>query len=81
MQRLKSISFIKIALKLSYFCKKCKIFECWGTPEPPDPPDSRPPAAGGFAPDPHWPLAAGGSTLDPKNSPLSRISGYAPAQV
>ena len=42
------VFFIKIALKLSYFCKNCKIFErlvlCFQTPMPP--------AAWGFAPKP-----------------------------
>ena len=51
---------IKIALKWSYFCRKCKIFKRWGlrlhTPVPPAagglPPDPQPPAAGGSAPRP-----------------------------
>ena len=65
--------------------KKCKIFVRWGL----RPQTLVPPAAGGFAPKPpasgswglhpHWPPAAGGSApRPPKQSPLLRISGYAP---
>ena len=67
--------FIEIALKLSYSCKKCKIFERWQLrPQTPVPP-----AAGGFNPRP--PLAFGGWGLcpqTPKTSPTLRISGYKP---
>ena len=42
------IFFIKIALKLSYFCKKCKNIERWGH----RPPTTVPPAAVGEAPRP-----------------------------
>ena len=45
---LKALFFNKIALKLSYSCKKCKIFERWGLcPQTPVPP-----VAGGKAPRP-----------------------------
>ena len=45
---LKALFFIKIALKLSYFWKKCEIFRHWGLcPQTPVPP-----AAGGSAPRP-----------------------------
>ena len=48
MPRFEAIFFIKIALKLSYFCKKCKIFDRWGL----RPQTTVPPAAGAFAPRP-----------------------------
>ena len=56
----KALFFIKIALKLSYFCKKCNIFKRWGLcPQTAClrrlgvlPPDLQSPAAGGFAPRP-----------------------------
>ena len=49
------IFFIKIALKLNYFCKKFKIFERWGhRPQTPVPT-----AAGSFAPKPPSPAAGG----------------------
>ena len=38
---LKVLFFIKIALKLSYFCKKMQNFQALGAP-PPDPQDSPP---------------------------------------
>ena len=45
---LKALFFIKIALKLSYICKKCKICDRWGLrPQTPVPP-----AAGALLPDP-----------------------------
>ena len=73
---LKTVFSIKIALKLSYFCKKkCKIFQHWGLrPQTPVPP-----AAGSFAlpPYPHWSPAAGGSAPRARISPLLQISGYA----
>ena len=62
---LKALFFIKIALKLSYVCKKMQNFRALGAP----PPYPLPPAAGGFAPRP------------PKPAPPLRISGYAPANV
>ena len=73
---LKSIIFLnKIALKLSYFCKKSKNFERWGhRPQSPVPP-----AAGNFVPIPPF---SGGWGLFPqtsKTAPPLRISGYAPA--
>ena len=56
----KSIIFlIKIALKLSYFCKKSQNFECWGhRPQSPVPP-----AAGSFSP---IPPSYGGRGLFPR---------------
>ena len=62
---LKALFFIKIALKLSYFCKKMQNFWVLGGGLPPDP---QPPAAGGFAPRPPR-----------QRPPQLRISGYAPA--
>ena len=59
---LKALFFIKIALKLSYFCKKMQIFRALGL----RPQSPVPPAAGGFAPRP------------PNSPPPLRISGYAP---
>ena len=44
----KTLFFVKIALKLSYFCKKMQNFQALGAP----PPDPVPPAAGVFAPAP-----------------------------
>ena len=71
---LKALFFIKIALKLSYFCKKMQNYRALEAP----PPDSR--CTGGYglflqttSPDPHWPPAPGGSHPDPQNSPLLRI--------
>ena len=73
---LKTLFFIKIALKLSYFCKKNAKFSSAGgsAPRPlclrrlgASLPDPQPPAAGVFAPSPHWPSAAGGSAPRPKN--------------
>ena len=62
---LKALFFIKIALKLSYFCKKMQNFRALGVPPQATgglrfptqatgatPPDPQPPAAGGFAPRP-----------------------------
>ena len=57
--------YIKIALKLSYFCKKMQNFRALGAP----PPDPR--ASGG------WGLRPPAPKLDP---PL-RISGYAPGSI
>ena len=65
---LKALFFIKIALKLSYFCKKCKIFERWGFHFRPPclrrlralSPDPQPSEAGALPPHPH---------PDPQNSP------------
>ena len=82
-----ALFFIKIALKLSYFCKKCKIFERWGlSPQTPLPPAAgdgaqspQPPAACGFVPRP--PLASGGwgfRSQTPKTALPFRIFGYAP---
>ena len=74
--RFKSISFffIKIALKLIYFCKTMQKFRALGAP----PPDHRAsdgwglcpqtPSLRRLGPDPQWPLAAGGSAPDPQNS-------------
>ena len=60
MPRFKNISFIKIALKLSYFCKKkCKIFKRWGL----CPHTYVPSASGGFAPRP--PIVSGGWGVSP----------------
>ena len=62
---LKALFLIKIALKLSYFCKKIQNFEALEAPP------------GGFTPslqrleasppDPHWLPAAGGPPPDPQN--------------
>ena len=58
-----NIFFIKIALKLNYFCKKMQKFRALGAP----PPDPLPPSARGFDPDPQ------------NSPPQMRNSGYAPA--
>ena len=68
---LKTLFLIKMALKLSYYCKKMQNFRAHlQTPVPP--------AAGGFAPR----LPASGSwglrLQTPKLAPPLRISGYAP---
>ena len=72
--RFKSSNFFnKIALKLSYFCKKMQNFRARGAP----PPDPLPPAAKGFAPKPP---ASGGWGLrpqTPKQPPIANF-GYAP---
>ena len=47
---LKALFFIKIALKLSYFCKKNAKFQALGAP-PPDPQNSPPLRISGYAPD------------------------------
>ena len=63
---LKALLFIKIALKLSSFCKKMQNFRALEAP----PPDPQPPAAGGFAP--KSPLASGKwgpSPRPPKHPP------------
>ena len=85
---LKALFFIKIALKLSYFCKKMQNFQALGA-EPPDPrasggwglcpqtPSFR--QLGASPPDPHRPPAAGGSAPRPPKQPPFRISGYEPA--
>ena len=60
---LKALFFIKIALKLSYSCKKMQKFRALGAPPP----------------DPHWSPEAGDSAPKlPTHSPPLRISGYAP---
>ena len=86
---LKALVFTKIALKLSYFCKKMQNFRALGAPPP------YPQASGGWelcpqtpslqrlgvlSPDPQWPPAAGSFTPTQKNSPPLRISGYAPGR-
>ena len=64
---LKTLFFIEIALKLSYFCKKCKTFERWGLrPQTPVLP-----AAGGLAP---HPSASGSCSLRPQ--PLLDFGGW-----
>ena len=70
---LKALFFIKIALKLSYFCKKMQNFQALGAP----PPDPR--ASGGWGLCPQTPSLGqlGASPPDPQNSPPLRISGYA----
>ena len=82
MPRFKSIIFLsKIALKLSYFCKKCKIFERWGLRPQILMPQSlakalEPPDATGFAHRP--PLASGGwgsALRSPKQPRPLRVSG------
>ena len=60
---LKALVFLKIALKLKYFCKKRKIS-----------------GASGSVPRSQCPPAAGGSPLDPQDSPPLLISSYVPAQ-
>ena len=82
---LKAIFFIKIALKLSYFCKKKQNFRALGTP-PPDPrafgdwglcpqmPSLR--QLGTLPPDPHWPPAAGGSASRPKHTQPYPIANF-----
>ena len=75
--------FVKIALKLRYLSKKCKIFDPrvsggWGLC-PQTPSLLR---LGASPPDPHWPPAAGTQPPDPQNSSSAlRISGYAPGQM
>ena len=62
---LKTLFFIKIALKLSYFCNKFKIFERWRL----HPQTLVPPATGSFVPRPkNYP-------------PPLRVSGYAPGPI
>ena len=46
---LKALFFIKIALKLSYFCKKMQNFQALGA-EPPDPQNSPPLRISGYEP-------------------------------
>ena len=58
---LKALFFIKIALKLSYFCKKMQNFPALGAL----PPDPQPPAAGASPLDSHWHPAAGPPKLAP----------------
>ena len=53
------IFFIKIALKLSYFCKKMQNFRALGAP----PPDHR--ASGGWGLRPHTPSIQGLRTSPP----------------
>ena len=90
MPRFKSIFFTKIALELSYFCKKkCKIFERWALrPQTPVPP-----VVEGFSPTPQvfdsWRLCPytpiglrrpWNPPPDPqKQPPFSPISCHAPA--
>ena len=66
---LKTLFFIKIALKLSYFCKKMQNFLGLGAPPP----------------DPQPQLASGGWRLRPQTQKLAppplRISGYAPGSI
>ena len=74
---LKAIFFIKIALKLSYFCKKMQNFRALGAP-PPDPC-----ASGGWGLNPQTPISGswGLCPQTPKRSPPLRISGYAPGST
>ena len=75
---LKALFLIKIALKLSYFCKKMQNFRALGAP-PPDPRSSggkglypQTPSLwqqGASPPDPHWPPVAGGSAPRPPKQP------------
>ena len=75
---LNALSFIKIALKLSYFCQKMQNFRALGA-LPPDPRAScswgqspQTPSLGqlgALPPDLHWPPAAGGSDPIPKKQP------------
>ena len=74
MPRFKSIIFIKIALKLSYFCKKMQNFRALGAPAP----DPR--AFGGWGLCPQTPASGCGgfaSRPQPPAAGVSRISGYA----
>ena len=50
---LKALSFIKIAIKLSYFCQKLQNFRALRAPPP----------------NPYWPPAAGGSAPRPTKQP------------
>ena len=56
--------FIKIGLKLSYFCQKKVFFECWWI----RPRHPMPPVAGGLAPRPQLPPVVGGSAPRPCNT-------------
>ena len=56
-----ALIFIKIGLKLSYFCQKKVFFECWWI----RPPHSIPPVAGGLAPRPQLPPMVGDPLPDP----------------
>ena len=70
MPRFKSMHFIKISLKLSYFTKNANFLVLGFRPQTPVPS-----AAGGFAPSLRR-LEV--SPPGPKNIPPLRISGYAP---
>ena len=77
---LTALFFIKIALKLSYFCKKIAKFWALGGSAP------RPQCLrrlGALPPVPQPPIGLrwlGAPPPDPQNSPPLRISGYAPVR-
>ena len=71
---LKAIFFIKLALKLSYFCKKMQNFRALGAP----PPDLRASGSWGLCTQTPSLRQVGASPPDPQTWPPSlRISGYA----
>ena len=59
-----ALIFIKVGLKLSYFCQKKVFFECWWIRAP----HAMPPVAGGLAPRPQLPPVVGGSAPRPHNA-------------
>ena len=70
-----ALIFIKIGLKLSYFCQKKVFFECWWIRPP------TPYASGGWRSFPQTPIASGGWGIrpqTPQHLPPSQIFGYAP---
>ena len=77
MLRFKTLLSIKIALKLSYFCKKkLQNFRALGTP-PTDPRDS---GGRGLCPQTSSLRKLGLRPQTPKLAPPFRVSGYAPAK-
>ena len=62
---LKALFFIKIALELSYLCKKMQNFRALGAP----PPNPQPLAAGGFTPKPPLASSGWGSAPRPTGQP------------
>ena len=60
-----ALIFIKIGLKLSYFCQKKSFFSSAGGSDPPHP---MPPVAGGLAPRPQLPPVVGGSAPRLRNA-------------
>ena len=74
---LKTLFSIKIALKLSYFCKKMQNFRALGAL----PPDPRSSDGWGLCPQTPSLRQLGASPSDPQISPPLRISGYAPVPI